>query len=115
MATGFGLLAVLARVLGGDKTFQGDLSLSQTLAAEFSAGVVGGLVLGASLPIMTSNIRVGFIGFVIGAISGFAALVADKGFAGWAPGELYITLPFAVIGAGVALNLRRRIAQKAIR
>ncbi|HEV7593749.1 MAG TPA: hypothetical protein VGO33_02045 [Gemmatimonadaceae bacterium] len=112
MATGFALFAVLARLLGGEKIFEGGLSFTQTIGAEFAAGLVGGLFLGVSFPILTSNVRVGIIGFVIGAISGFAALVADKGFAGWTLGELYIILPFAAIGMGVAISLRRRVTQK---
>lgn len=98
MATGFAVFAVLARVFGGDKIFEGGLSFTQTLAAEFGAGVLGGPVLGVSLPILTSNIRVGFIGFVIGAISGLAALIADKNFGGLTLGELGIALPLAMIG-----------------
>jgi hypothetical protein len=114
-AAGFALFAVIARVFGGDKIFEGGLSFAQTLEAELSAGVVGGIVFGASLPILTSMIRVGFIGFVIGAISGLAALTADKGVAGWTLDQLGITLPFAVVGMMVAVTVRRRINQNAVR
>jgi hypothetical protein len=102
-------------VFGGAKIFDGGLSFTQTLAAEFGAGVVGGLVLGVSLPMLTSMIRVGFIGFVIGGISGLAALTADKGLVGWTLDQLWIALPFAVIGMAVAVKLRRRMTEPAIR
>jgi hypothetical protein len=115
MATGFAAFAVLGRVVGGDKIFAGGLSFTQTLAAEFGAGVLGGLVLGVSLPILTSNVRVGFVGFVIGAISGLAALIADKGLTGWPLDELVNALPFAIVGSVVAVLLRRRVTQHAIR
>jgi hypothetical protein len=113
MASGFALFAVVARLLGGDKIFEGGLSFPQTLAAEFGAGVVGGIILGISLPILTSSIRVGFVGFIIGAISGLAALIADKGITGWSLGELDITLPFGLVGMLVAIGLRRRVTQNA--
>jgi hypothetical protein len=46
MALGFASFAVLARVIGGEKIFNGGLSFSATLAAEIAAWVFGGLVLG---------------------------------------------------------------------
>ena len=108
MAAGLALFAVIARVVGGDKIFEGGLSFSQLLEAEFAAGVLGGLVLGISLPILTTSVRAAFIGFVIGAISGFAGLIAQKGLTDWTIGELGITIPFAIVGVIVAVGLKRR-------
>jgi hypothetical protein len=112
-AAGFALFAVLARVVGGSEVFEGDgLSFPQTLAAEFGAGIVGGLVFGLSLPMLTSSVRIWFIGLVIGAICGFAFLIADKGLTSLTLGQLDILIPFAIVGLAVAIMVRRRLTRQ---
>lgn len=111
MAAGFALFAVLARLLGGDRIFEGGLSFPQTLAAEFGAGILGGLVLGLCLPILTSSVNVAFVGFAIGAIAGFATLMAQKGFAGWDMVDLIVVIVYSFVGLAVAVLLRRRVTQ----
>lgn len=113
MAAALAFFAIVARLAGGDKIFEGGLSFPKTLAAEFAAGVLGGIVFGVSLPVLTSGIRVAFAGLIIGAISGLAVLTADKGFAGWNPGEIDIIVPFAMLGLVVAIIVRRRVSRNA--
>ena len=110
LAAVYAFFAVLARVVGGKEVFDGGPSLAQTLLAESTAGILGGLFLGLVVPWITSGFRTALVGLLVGAITGAAFSAADKGLARVSWADSYVLVAFALLGALVAVMGRRRAA-----
>jgi hypothetical protein len=110
VAAAFAAFAIIGRIVGGSKAFEGGVSFPNTLLAEFGSGLVGGAIFGLTFRSIHSVISAAIVGLVIGEVSGFAMLVADAGFAAskW---ELDNTVPFGALGLVVAVIVWRRYAR----
>jgi hypothetical protein len=109
MATGLASFLVVGRILGGSKIFEGGLSFSKTLLAEFGAGLIGGLIFGLTFRCIRSVFSAALVGLLVGEVSGFAMVIADKGVSDTSAWDLGSTVPFGAVGLVVAVMLWRRL------
>jgi hypothetical protein len=111
MASIFAAFAVIARLVGGSKTFEGDISFIQLLVVEFGSGVVGGLIVGVTYKHVGSMLSAALVGLLVGLACGVAFAMADAGVTNWRGWDQWLVLAYTALGMVVAGMAWRRAKQ----
>jgi hypothetical protein len=98
MAAIFAAFAVIARLVGGSKTFAGNINFTQLLVVEFGSGIVGGLIVGVAYRHIGSIVSAVVVGLLVGLVCGVAFAIADAGVTNWRSWDLGLILVYGALG-----------------
>lgn len=110
MALIFASFAVIGRIVGGSRMFEGGLTFPKTLFAECGSGIVGGLIVGVTYRQIRSIVSAALVGLLVGLVCGVAMEMADVAGTSWRNWDLGLVVVYGVLGLVVAAILWRRRA-----